>query len=215
MLEEFRPGRIPKSIETSRLVLSQLNVQDAEGYDACLRASFTEHLAPWWPREPEQGTSSERRHAIREQIFMALDKWDADEDYRLVIRLKLTGEIIGQLGLTQVTRGVSQTTAMGYWIAREHLRQGYATEAVVAGLGFGFEALRVHRITLWIMPENVASIGLAKKLGLRFEGRADRALFLSGAWRDTDIFAITSEEWAARKDALQAIATGKIADATI
>jgi ribosomal-protein-alanine N-acetyltransferase len=142
---------------------------------------------------------------MREQIFAALDKWDADEDYRLVIRLKASGAIIGQLGLTQITRGVSQSSAMGYWIAKDRVRKGYATEAVVAGLAFGFEHVRVHRITLWIMPDNTASIGLARKLGLRFEGRAERALFLANDWRDTDIFAITAEEWSQRKEEMLAL----------
>ena len=205
MLEEFRPDRIPKSIESSRLLLRQLQLADAEEYDACLRASFEGHLEPWWPRRPEEGSASERRRAMREQIFTALDKWEWDQDYRLTIRLKTSGEIIGQLGLTQVNRGVSQSSAMGYWIAKPHLRKGFATEAVLLGLRFGFEFVRLHRISLWIVPENVASIGVAKKLGLRFEGTAERALFLGGAWRDTDIYAITAEEWDARKNELLAL----------
>jgi ribosomal-protein-alanine N-acetyltransferase len=137
---------------------------------------------------------------MREQIFAAMDKWEAGDDYRLSIRLAETNEIIGQLGLTQVTRGVSQNSAMGYWIAKGHLRKGFATEAVILGLQFGFESLRLHRVALWIMPENVASLGVARKLGLRFEGIAERALFLGGGWRDTEIYAITREEWDARRD---------------
>jgi ribosomal-protein-alanine N-acetyltransferase len=202
VLEEFRPGRIPKSIESSRLILKQLQVSDADEYDACLRNSFSGHLEPWWPRAPEEGTSGERRRAMRDQIFAALDKWESDQDYRLAIRLKADGTIIGQLGLTQVVRGVSQCSAMGYWIAKDHLRRGYATEAVVLGFQFGFECLALHRITLWIAPDNIASVGVARKLGLRFEGLAERALFLAGAWRDTDIYAITSEEWSERKSEL-------------
>lgn len=204
MLEDFRPVRIPKSIETSRLQLRQVQMIDAEEYDACLRHSFEGHLDEWWPRVPPP--PSEARRAMREEIFAALDKWEADQDYRLMIRLRTTGAIIGQLGLTQVIRGVSHSSAMGYWISKDHLRQGYATEAVIAGLQFGFESVLLHRITLWIVPENQASLGVAKKLGLRFEGTALRSLFLAGAWKDTHVFAITSEEWTERKPELLALA---------
>lgn len=188
---------------TSRLDLRQVRMTDAEEYDACLRKSFEGHLEPWWPREP--APISEARRAMRDELFAAIDKWEADLDYRLMIRLRSTGEIIGQLGLTQVQRGVSQTSAMGYWISKDHLRQGYATEAVIAGLAFGFESVLLHRITLWIVPENAGSIGVAKKLGLRFEGTAVRSLFLAGAWKDTHIFAMTSEEWTERKPELLAL----------
>jgi [ribosomal protein S5]-alanine N-acetyltransferase len=59
---------------------------------------------------------------------------------------------------------------IGYAIAPEQQRQGFAREATSALLSYCFDRLAVHRIEAYIDPENSASIGLAEGLGFRCEG---------------------------------------------
>jgi [ribosomal protein S5]-alanine N-acetyltransferase len=80
------------------------------------------------------------------------------------------------------------------------MNKGYITEAVKAIFTFAFESLRLHRLSFWIAVDNDASLRVAEKLGLRYEGTALRALHLGGRWQDTKIFAITSEEWDAANE---------------
>ncbi len=199
MLDAFRvPERVPRSIGSERLVLRQYRTSDADAYAELLSHSFKGHLEPWSPPSMRQEAESGGRIAAREHILIALDKWDDGSDYRFFITLRKTGEIVGQIGLTQIVRGVSQSCFIGYWIGRENIRQGYATEAVVLAMEFAFTALHLHRISLWIAIENEYSLKIPEKLGLRFEGTAERALFLGDRWQDTHVFAVTSEEWIER-----------------
>jgi ribosomal-protein-alanine N-acetyltransferase len=204
-LETFQaPERVPKSIGSARLLLRQYHSQDADEFATLFAESFEGHLEPWSPPLVLERSEAAARRAARDHISTAIDKWEEGLDYRFFITLRETGIIVGQIGLSQVIRGVSQSSFIGYWIGKTFVNQGYATEAVVLAMEFAFEHLKLHRISLWIALGNVASLRIPEKLGLRFEGTAQRALFLGREWKDTHIFAMTLEEWTTRKQELRA-----------
>jgi ribosomal-protein-alanine N-acetyltransferase len=68
-------------------------------------------------------------------------------------------------------------------------------ESVVLVLQYAFESLRLHRVEINIIPRNAPSRRVIEKLGIRFEGIAERYLEIDGAWEDHARYAITSEEW--------------------
>src|SRR5205823_3881151 len=160
------------------------------------------HLEPWSPPVPDFALEPGGRRGARTTILATLEKWEEGSDFRFFIVLRSTGQIIGQIGLTNIIRGVSQSCFIGYWIGRPYINQGFATEAVVLSMQFAFEILKLHRISLWIAVENNQSLRITEKLGLRFEGTALRSLFLGGRWQDTHIFAMTLEEWRERIEEL-------------
>ncbi len=203
MLDYFRPPEhVPTSVASKRLTLRQLRTTDAEEYAALFSNSFVGHLDAWSPPVPIEAYGERARKYARDYIFAAQDKWDEGTDYRFFIRANDTqppNALVGQIGLTNIVRGALQSCFIGYWIGKPYVNRGYATEAVKLALTFAFEHLKLHRASLWIGVENAASLRVAKKLGLRFEGTALRSLFLGGKWQDTDIFAITVEEWEGRR----------------
>lgn len=209
MLEEFRsPERVPKSIGSARLLLRQYRSSDAESFAELLALSYQDHLAPWSPPSMEaEAAQSGGRRSAREHILVALDKWEDGSDYRFFITLRETKEIVGQIGLTQIVRGVSHSCFIGYWIGLPYINRGYATEAVVLAMEFAFDVLKLHRISIWIATGNEVSLKIPARLDLRFEGTAIRALFLGSQWHDTHIFAMTSEEWEVRKVELKRLFT--------
>jgi len=52
-------------------------------------------------------------------------------------------------------------------------------------LQYAFESLKLHRIEVNIIPRNAPSRRVVEKLGIRFEGIAERYLEIDGAGRTT------------------------------
>jgi ribosomal-protein-alanine N-acetyltransferase len=203
MLDFFRPpDRIPTTIASRRITLRQFRSQDATEFAELFSGSFEGHLDAWSPPTPPEAYGTKSQKMARDHIEVALDKWEQGSDYRFFIRSNIDNAIVGQIGLTNLVRGAFQSCFIGYWVGRSFINQGFATEAVVLVLEFAFEHLHLHRASLWIGTSNVMSLRVPQKLGLRFEGTAERALFLGGKWQDTHIFAITVEEWEVRKEEL-------------
>ena len=73
-------------------------------------------------------------------------------------------------------------------------------EAVAVILRYAFEQLGLHRVEAAIVPRNTRSRRVAEKLRMRDEGTSARFLQIRGVWEDHVRYAITSEEWAVRKE---------------
>ncbi|MSO86122.1 MAG: N-acetyltransferase [Acidimicrobiia bacterium] len=118
--------------------------------------------------------------------------------------LFVDGFFAGELNLSIVQRGPFQSAYLGYWIDQARAGQGYMPEALVLLCQHAFEQLNLHRIQISIIPRNLASRRVTEKLEIRDEGVALRYLEINGIWEDHIRFAITSEEWVDRRDALAA-----------
>lgn len=114
------------------------------------------------------------------------------------------GDFAGEINLTAVQRGPFQSAYVGYWIDEKHAGNGYMPEALVVLARYAFDELQLHRIQIAIIPRNVASRRVVEKLGIRDEGVALRYLEINGAWEDHIRYAMTAEEWDARRDQLVA-----------
>lgn len=112
------------------------------------------------------------------------------------------GEFAGEININSIHRGAFQSAYVGYWVDEKLAGQGYMPEAVVLVCRFAFENLRLHRLQISVIPRNLSSRRVAEKLGLRDEGVAERYLEINGVWEDHVRYAITAEEWAARRDEL-------------
>jgi RimJ/RimL family protein N-acetyltransferase len=62
---------------------------------------------------------------------------------------------------------------IGWWLARAWWGRGLATEAARVALRDGFERAGLERIVAIAQPANTASIGIMRKLGMRFERIAE------------------------------------------
>ena len=114
------------------------------------------------------------------------------------------GRFAGEINLSIVQRGPFQSAYVGYWIDEARAGHGYMPEALVLLCRAAFEDLHLHRVQISIIPRNTASRRVVEKLGIRDEGVAQRYLEINGVWEDHVRYALTSEEWAARRDELAA-----------
>ena len=88
---------------------------------------------------------------------------------------KQGGGLIGFCGLQPLPETEPETlleTAeieVGWWLARAWWGRGLATEAARVALRDGFERVGLQRIVAIAQPANTPSIGIMRKLGMRFE----------------------------------------------
>lgn len=112
--------------------------------------------------------------------------------------------LCGEINLNAVQRGPFQSAYVGYWIDQDVAGQGYVPEALVALAAHAFDDLGLHRLQIAIIPRNRASRRVVEKLDIREEGLAERYLEINGVWEDHVRYAITVEEWRARRGELLA-----------
>ena len=80
---------------------------------------------------------------------------------------------------------------VGWGIAKEFRGQGYAVEAARAAIDWTFTNLDIDRIIHCINPENLASQGVARRLGATIDGQAT----MSGDV--VDLWVTKREQWTA------------------
>ena len=81
--------------------------------------------------------------------------------------LKETGDPIGMCGLLK--RETLLDVDVGFAFLPAYWRKGFAFESGSAVLAHGREAFGLKRIVAITSPDNLASIGVLEKLGLKFE----------------------------------------------
>ena len=87
------------------------------------------------------------------------------------VELKETGELIGDAGLFLV-EGTGPEVEVAYHFGKESWGQGYATEAAVACIDFGFRECGLTEIIAICYPEHVASRRVMEKAGMTYAGEA-------------------------------------------
>jgi hypothetical protein len=83
---------------------------------------------------------------------------------------------------------------IGYVLARDAWGKGYASEAADLVIKFGFDELKLHKISATCEPFNFASAKVLQKAGLVIEGYLKKHIFIKGQWRDTLLFGCVREE---------------------
>ncbi|MGP3925269.1 GNAT family N-acetyltransferase [Streptomyces sp. 8N616] len=104
-----------------------------------------------------------------------------------------TGRIVAGIAINNIVRGGFQCGAVGYGVFAHAARRGYMTEGLGLAVRYAFERLGLHRLEANIQPGNEASRKLVQRLGFRLEGYSPDFLFIAGAWRDHERWAITAE----------------------
>jgi ribosomal-protein-alanine N-acetyltransferase len=93
-------------------------------------------------------------------------------------------EPIGSVSLTNIIRGVFQSCFLGYKLGERFTGAGYMTEAISKVMEVAFDEMELHRIEANIMPDNMKSMNVVKRLGFENEGLARKYLKINGKWED-------------------------------
>jgi ribosomal-protein-alanine N-acetyltransferase len=92
--------------------------------------------------------------------------------------------IIGCVYFSNIMKGAFNSCNIAYKIHKEHLKLGYATEAVRFLTAVGGRDWGLHRIEAYIHPQNKASIALAQKCGFEYDGTVADYVLMRNVWTD-------------------------------
>jgi [ribosomal protein S5]-alanine N-acetyltransferase len=167
--------------DAARVSLRPLGPDDQDEFIAQARASADLHH-PWYstPATPE--------------AFQAyLVRLSRPETEGFLVCLREGGALAGMITIDSIIRGRYQSASVSYAAFAGVAGRGYMSEGLALVLRYAFCELRLHRLEANIQPANQASLRLVGRLGFRKEGYAPAMLFIDGAWRDHERWAITRE----------------------
>jgi [ribosomal protein S5]-alanine N-acetyltransferase len=102
-----------------------------------------------------------------------------------MVALKDSGEPVGMCGL--IKRDALEHVDIGFAFLPQHSGKGFAYEAAAATLLYAKDQLGLTHIVAITNTDNVASVALLQKLGLKFE----RLIRMPGEDIDLNLFSVT------------------------
>jgi RimJ/RimL family protein N-acetyltransferase len=171
---------------TERLELRDFREEDVDAVHGWASDPEVVRFMSWGPNTREL-TREFLQRKFAERTGDPRRTWD------LAVVRRDTGQVIGSVGLRlDATR---EQAALGYCYDQEAWGQGFATEAAMEILRFGFEDLGLHRIHASADTRNGGSIRVLDKIGMRQEGCLRQHVQMRGEWRDSYLYAMLRDEW--------------------
>ncbi len=182
-------------IETKRLILREMRRSDAADLLEYQSNPEIVRYIPWPLGNPE----TVQRH-IEKTLANSKSLPEEEGEYLVLVwELKESGKVIGQSNIS-IQSLEHRRGEVGWVTHQDFQRQGYAYEASLAMLNFGFEELNLHRVVAEMDTRVPASAAVAMKLGMRKEAEQREVEFFKGEWCDMWIFAILKSEFEARQN---------------
>jgi RimJ/RimL family protein N-acetyltransferase len=156
------PMETLETLETERLLLRQFREDDLDAYAEMVGdPEVMRHL----------GSGPMNRAEAWRNMAMVLGHWRLRGFGMWAVEEKATGKMVGRVGCWRPEGWPG--LEVGWALRRETWGNGYATEAARASLDAAFERIGERHVISMIHGDNQASIRVAKRLGMRLEGRAE------------------------------------------
>jgi RimJ/RimL family protein N-acetyltransferase len=151
-------------LETNRLLLRPLELSDAEDM-------FTMDKNPEVHKYLWQTPAKEIEEIIK-VIDYVRSQYKKNNIGRFATIIKETGEFIGWTGIKFVDdhteNGNTNFYDYGYRLNQKFWGKGYATEASLAWLEYGFNQMNIDKMNAYTHAQNGASNHVLQKVGLKF-----------------------------------------------
>jgi [ribosomal protein S5]-alanine N-acetyltransferase len=167
--------------DSGRVGLRRVAAGDQDEFLRLARASVDLHH-PWYtmPTTPRE-------------FGIYLTRFSQATAEGLLVRVRDGGALAGVITIDSIVRGRFQSASLSYAAFAPSAGRGYMSEGLGLVLRYAFQQLRLHRLEASIQPDNQASLRLVQRHGFRREGYSPDMLFIDGAWRDHERWAITRE----------------------
>ncbi|QUQ62421.1 GNAT family N-acetyltransferase [Kutzneria sp. CA-103260] len=101
---------------------------------------------------------------------------------------------IGAIALTDADPENGRAELDVYIGEASHRNGGYGTDAIRVLCRYGFDQMRLHGISLWVVPDNHPARHVYQKLGFVEEGRERERFRRDGKWHDLIVMSLLEGE---------------------
>lgn len=175
------------TLETERLLLREFQPED-------WRAVYTYQNDPRYLEFYAWEHRSEQDVKAFVQMHLDNQRETPRRKFQLAIVLTDGNKLIGNVGIRK-----RETTAhfaeLGYELDPRYWGSGYATEAAHRMLEFAFGTLHLHRVMAYVIANNLNSVRVLEKLGMRQEGHLRESESFKRRYWDMLIYGILEDEW--------------------
>jgi ribosomal-protein-alanine N-acetyltransferase len=149
-------------LETERLIFRRHVITDMDDYCAMEMDADVRRYVGGQPRKREDAETRFPGGNPR-PVTDGLGMW--------ATVLKSNNQYIGRCGIYQHfdadSKPIAGEASLGLYIAKDFWGQGYATEAGLAFIQYGFDVLKLNRIVTMVQVGNDASVRVMEKLGMK------------------------------------------------
>ncbi len=114
--------------------------------------------------------------------------------YYFGIEDKKSKQIIGMIDFVRYNK-TNKNAEVGYWLGKRYWRQGIMKEALGLLLDFGFNKLKLHRISATVIESNIKSKTRIEKAGFKYEGKSREHIFRENKYSDLLMYGILKKEY--------------------
>lgn len=153
-----------QTIETERLILRAVTTEDSQDF---FEMDSNPNVHKYLGKKPVKTIEESRS-----MIYNILDQYQTNGIGRLAIIDKNTNDFIGWSGIKyeQNLRKEFNYYDVGYRLKERYWGNGYATEAALASIEYGFKELNLKEICAAAEIEHIASNIILKKIGMMPSG---------------------------------------------
>lgn len=176
------------TLETKRLLLRSFQDSDLEAFMSYRSDPAIARYQGWdSPYSREAATAFVQE--MKQKQPAAPGEW-----YQIAIELKVSGEMIGDCAFHILAQDARQAE-IAFTLSRPYQSKGYATEAVTRLLDYLFGELGLHRVRAICDVENLASVRLLERIGMRREAHFIENIWFKGAWGSEYWYGLLKQEW--------------------
>jgi len=175
---------LPERVEGPKLLLRRWTIEDLSEMTALISRNV-EHLRPWMPWVANEPLQREERRDL-------LERWEREwrEGGDLVLAIVLGGRLVGGTGLHR--RSGPRGLEIGYWVDKDHLGQGIASEAAKMLTSAALSLPAVSFVEIHHDKANVRSAKIPARLSYSLVGEskdvasAPAEIGIDCTWRMTE-----------------------------
>jgi len=169
------------------IIIKSWDIKDASKLFALTDAN-RDHLITWFNWLPKT------QSVVDSEKFIANALVEQADDKSLEMGIWQNGKLVGCIGLHDISLE-NHRAAIGYWLDKDHLKQGIITNSVKTIIQHCFTTLNLNRLEITATTINKPSFSIAEKLGFTREGVARQYDFINGQYLDYIHYSLLQSEY--------------------